>query len=484
VRSAQGVLLGAAVTGSDGGWTLRGLPAGPVTVTVTLSGFKPSAVDVTLPISSTPLMTTLGLGGFSTELAVTASREERDLASVPSAVGVLSGPLVEQLRGVNLAEALQYVPGVVAGDVSGVDDLRISIRGAGIRAGFGSRGVLLMADGVPVTEPDGQTPHFDGQIDLANAERIEVVKGPSSAMYGGAALGGVVNVITKAPSRRPTATARAEFGNYQLAKTHGAVSGGLGPVVASATLGFTHTDGFRDHNSLRNWNGTARADWSDGVSRASFSLLGTDASLKLPGSLDRAGFDADPSQVRSLYVTNDWGRKNRLFRFGGRYERQIGGGQSLEFDSYGQTRDLFHPIFVVIDQNALRYVGHVRYRATGGRHRVSTGVDLDRQQVDDRWFVNAGGAPAFQIRDDDDLVTNLGVYAQDEVTLGHATTLVVGVRADRITYELTDVLNDGECKWKSSGVQVLNVDRCQATRMHNLASIPSRFAAFLTKICK
>ena len=86
--------------------------------------------------------------------------------------------------------------------------------------------------------------------------------------------------------------------------------------MLGGTIGYTHLDGFREHNSLRNWAGTMRADRSGAASRLTFSLLGTSAALELPGTLNRAQFESDPSQVRPVYVANDWGRDNTLFRFG------------------------------------------------------------------------------------------------------------------------------------------------------------------------
>jgi iron complex outermembrane receptor protein len=442
ITTGEGAVLATAVSGSDGRWSVRGLPAASLRVTVQLSGFRAvTETIVSIAGQNVEVLTTLVVSGYTDEVTVTASMAERTLASVPSSVGVVSGTLLEQARGVNLSEVLKFVPGVMAGDVSGVDDLRISIRGAGIRAGFGSRGVVLMADGFPVTEPDGQTPHFDGQIDLANAERVEVVKGPSSALYGGAALGGVVNVVSRAPSRRPGGTLRAEGGSYAFGKGHAAGSTGLGPFIVSGTAAITHIDGFRDHNRLRNVAGNGRADWSSDTARMTVSLLATDASLDLPGTLNRAQFDQDPSQARPVFVANAWGRENRLFRVGARYERRLGNGQGVEVESHGQTRDLFHPIFVVIDQNASRYVGRGRYRLDRGVHRLVVGTDVDTQWVDDRWFVNSGGRPGFQIRDDDNLLTNLGVYAQDEIAIGARGNLTLGVRADRIRYRLDDRLS-------------------------------------------
>jgi len=436
-----------ATTDSDGRFTLPPVPAGAHVVRATLAGFqaleRQITVDGTTPVD---LSLSLAVMGFSDQVLVTAAREEREVARVPAAVGLVDEATIQDGRMINLAEALARVPGVQAGDVSGVDDVRLTIRGAGVRATFGSRGVILMVDGVPVTEPDGQTPHIDGQVDLASAERIEVVKGPSSAVYGGAALGGVVNVITRAPSRAPQGSFQIEGGSYEFGKVHGAASGAIGPVAAFGSAGVTHLDGFRDHNDLRNWTVGGRGVWDASTrDRLAFSAFATDAELALPGTLNREQFETDASQTRPEFITNDWGREDRIVRAGARYERSFGNGHLLEVDSYGQVRELFHPIFVVIDQDAARYMGHARYRSATTTHTITTGVDLDTQAVDDRWFVNSGGQPGFQIRDDDDRVTNLGLYFQDELGLHDRWTMTAGVRYDRITFDLHDrLLFDGD----------------------------------------
>jgi iron complex outermembrane recepter protein len=426
-------------TDRNGDFGFARVPAGEARVFVRIDGFRPAQQAVVVRGGGQLRVDiVLAVAGFTDAVVVTASRDERPMGAVSSSATVLSGATVEAARSVNLTELLQFVAGVTAGDVSGVDDRRISIRGAGIRAGFGSRGVILMADGYPITEPDGQTPHFDGQIDLTNAERIEVVKGPSSAMYGGAALGGVVNVVSRTPGRAPHASMRVEGGSFAFGKAHISASSGAGPFVVSGTLGYTHLDGFRAHNSLEDLAGTARLDWSGQRSRVTLSMLGTQAALNLPGTLSRAQMTQDPAQVRPIYVTNDWGRENTVVRFGGKYETQLGSAHLFEVDSYGQLRDLFHPIFVVIDQDARRYVGHARYRYARGAHVLAVGVDADAQQVDDRWHVNVGGQPGMQIRDDENLLTNVGVYAQEELALGTRAIVTAGVRMDTIRYDLGD----------------------------------------------
>ncbi|MGE4053565.1 MAG: TonB-dependent receptor, partial [Vicinamibacterales bacterium] len=84
-------------------------------------------------------------------------------------------------------------------------------------------------------------------------------------------------------------------------------------------------------------------------------------------------------------------------------------------------------------------------RLTRGRHEITFGGDYDMQWVDDRWFVNNGGRPGFQIRNDEDTVTNGGFYAQDEMVFGDRATVTLGIRADRIRYKLVDMsLGDGD----------------------------------------
>src|SRR5882672_10819667 len=128
-------------------------------------------------------------------VVVTATRTERLLLDVPASVDVIDRESIRdaQLR-VNLSESLAQVPGVVVLNRQNyAQDLQISIRGFGSRSTFGVRGVRLYVDGVPASFPDGQgqVSHFP----LNAAERIEVLRGPFSALYGNSS-GGVIALTT------------------------------------------------------------------------------------------------------------------------------------------------------------------------------------------------------------------------------------------------------------------------------------------------
>src|SRR6478752_8258321 len=130
---------------------------------------------------------------------VTATREgPRAPMELPYAITLTRPDSLAAMRRQGVDELLFAVPGVaLANRQNPTQDPRVSIRGFGARSAFGVRGVRVLQDGVPVTLPDGQTPV--DVIDVEGADRVEVVRGAASSLYGNAA-GGVIDVRSAAPS--------------------------------------------------------------------------------------------------------------------------------------------------------------------------------------------------------------------------------------------------------------------------------------------
>ena len=140
-------------------------------------------------------------------------------------------------------------------------DLQISSRGFGARAGFGVRGVRLYTDGIPASGADGQgqVSHFD----LADAERIEVLRGPFSALYGNSS-GGVIALFT-APVSGPEAEAEVDVGSDGLRQVRGTVGTRLDSGLGlRAGLSLMDLDGFRPHSAASRTQGHLRGDWAAG----------------------------------------------------------------------------------------------------------------------------------------------------------------------------------------------------------------------------
>ncbi len=141
------------------------------------------------------------------EVVVSATRVEEDSFELPVSIDRVDGSVIrEDKPQVNLSESLNRVPGVVVQNRQNyAQDLQISSRGFGSRSTFGVRGLRLIADGIPATMPDGQ-----GQaatFSLGSADRIEVMRGPFSSLYGNAA-GGVIQIFTADGPPEPTLSGR------------------------------------------------------------------------------------------------------------------------------------------------------------------------------------------------------------------------------------------------------------------------------------
>lgn len=183
-------------------------------------------------------------------VVVTASRTERLSFDLPASIDVVDASRIGAAQPrVNASEALAAVPGLVAQNRQNyAQDLQISSRGFGARSAFGVRGVRLIADGVPATMPDGQ-----GQaatFDLDMAERIEVLRGPFSALYGNHS-GGVIQLFTRDPKGAPEVETNVSAGSYGSHKTDLNASGSAGGVGYLLDASRFDTDGYRSHSAAR-----------------------------------------------------------------------------------------------------------------------------------------------------------------------------------------------------------------------------------------
>jgi iron complex outermembrane receptor protein len=231
-------------------------------------------------------------------VVVTATRTEAAPFDVPASIDRIGGETIRDAHlQVNISESLGGVPGLLARDRQNyAQDVQISVRGFGARSTFGIRGVRLYVDGIPATLPDGQ-----GQItnvELGTADRIEILRGPFSALYGNSS-GGVIQVFTEEGHGPPVfgiAAAGGSWGTGRIGLRASGANGGFGWVVGASA--FT-TDGYREHSAAERWIGNAKLTLqATGDDRLTLILN----SLALPRAQDplgltRAQFETDPRGV-------------------------------------------------------------------------------------------------------------------------------------------------------------------------------------------
>ena len=193
---------------------------------------------------------------------------------------------------VNLSEALSRVPGLVVSNRNNyAQDLQINSRGFGARSSFGVRGLRLVADGIPASGPDGQ-----GQVsnfDLAGAERIEVLRGPFSALYGNSS-GGVISLVSASPKSRELSLG-LDRGSDGLQQWRVGIAAPLaGGFSLRAQLSKFETDGLRPQSSAERTLGNVRLGWDGAHDRVVVILNSINQPALDPLGLTRDQFDGRP----------------------------------------------------------------------------------------------------------------------------------------------------------------------------------------------
>ncbi|WP_280565402.1 TonB-dependent receptor plug domain-containing protein, partial [Chromohalobacter sp. 48-RD10] len=205
-------------------------------------------------------------------MEVTAPRLDRELYTTPAAVSVIEHDKIAQgQQRVRLDESLGTVPGVFLQNRDNfAQGERLAIRGFGARAPFGVRGVTVMADGIPYTLPDGQA-QLDA-IDLDSAERIEVIRGPSSVLYGNAA-GGVLSVTTADGRDDQKTRLGAEIGSDGYQKYRFSDGGVNGPWSHHVSVSALNFDGYRDQSQVEKYHLNAKVRRELGNDRALTAIV-------------------------------------------------------------------------------------------------------------------------------------------------------------------------------------------------------------------
>lgn len=265
---------------------------------------------VGLSVLAMPAAGLLSLSAWSqevTEVVVTARRREENLQDIPVAVSSFSADEIEKQGISTTADVVKLVPGVQFDQGFSAADTRISIRGINSERGRTSAAVLV--DGIDVS---GENVTAGGGSSLLNTrlmdlERVEVVKGPQSALYGRNAFAGAISYITRQPSMTGMeAKLSADIADYSTYDVRAAVSG---PVIADklaigVNLGWYESDGWYDnHNTaVPAANGELNGGDSHGA-RLVAVFLPTDK-LKVTGSVSYSETDSDPRAVAKVGNAN------------------------------------------------------------------------------------------------------------------------------------------------------------------------------------
>ncbi len=379
---------------------------------------------------------------------VSAPRLAREINATPAVVSTIDQDTIAQgQQRVRLDESLNRVPGVFLQNRDNfAQGQRISIRGFGARAPFGVRGITVMVDGIPYTLPDGQA-QLDA-IDLDSAERIEVIRGPSSVLYGNAA-GGVIDITTADGRDNPGTRLRMGAGSdgYQkMALQNGGVQGDWSHHISLTAL---NVDGYREQSSTEKYllNAKLRRELgSDRALTAIINLLDNPRSED-PGALNAREVAEGRDQAAPNSLALDAGQTVDQQLIGLQYEDLSAGEGELYLKGFIAQRD-FEQQLPFVGSSRLGYQRDYMGASAEYHHEVTlgnlplnyiVGVDAVRQK-DDRFRndVNPQGAVGEPLADETQTATSIGVFAQGDLALSELLTLSLGTRFDRVDLDVDD----------------------------------------------
>lgn len=370
------------------------------------------------------------------QVVVTATRIETPAREVASSVTVIAGADLDRTKAMTVLEALRDVAGLAAIANGGPGSAAsIFLRGAN------SEHVLVMLDGVELNDPMNPSRSFDfAHLGLDNVERVEVLRGPQSTLYGSDALGGVINILTRRGQGRPRLSLTAQSGSYGTLSNGLDFGGSTGAFHYSLGLSQVATRGFSASSAA--YAGNAEKDGYRNLSLAGRVGLALESGLEADlmvravsaqTDLDNFGGPGgdDPNSTQRYGALVLRGQARALFA-GGRWEQKLGLSYVRSERDHDNPVDGLHPFDAEkgtykSDRAVIDWQHNVFLAPS---HTLTFGVDISREQGESQYTSWSAYGPydsPFPRRTAD----QAGIYVQDQLKIADRFFATVGARLDR-----------------------------------------------------
>ena len=380
------------------------------------------------------------------EIIITGTRTLKKIIDIPFSVERIGKSDIDIVSGISINDMFQTIPGIFTQSRYGNHDVRISIRGFGSRSNTGIRGVRILQDDIPESEPDGQT--RIECIDFNSLGAIEIVKGNASSLYTNAP-GGVVNFKSDLYFKNTFVASHNEFGSYGLRQNGIKVGVVNDELRFLLTYSYRNYEGYREHSQEYQHitNSVIETYMSRGTKLAVLfnSAIGI---IKLPGSLSKTQYNTDPNMANPSDLSRDSKRISRKGRLGIRFNTLFGkyNENEIEVTGYGAIKDF--------DRTAKTYRIFARYGIGGGfryinrmeiaklQNEFSVGSDLYYQTGPISEYQNINGTKGDQLlTQTDESISNAGVYFQDQLYfIPNKFSVMLTGRYDNVVFDQKDLL--------------------------------------------
>lgn len=385
------------------------------------------------------------------DITVSALRQPEQNLEVPLAVTIIDLRDIQLKRGYGIDDILQHVPGVFVQNRSGNQDLRISIRGfgargAGERSNAGTtRGIRVLVDGIPETEPDGRTAlDFINPLSIQSAE---ILRSNSSALFGNAS-GGVISFSTVPKETDTKLTLQSQIGSFGLQQYTVQARGMTNLGLLYATIGKSSFDGWRAQSQSDALQISAGfVNQTSARTKIGVHILAGNVNFQIPGPLNLEQYlndpsmSADTSTFNPTFIQRNERRNNTSGRIGLTIDHALTETLSLSAMTYLQSKFLQRS-----ERNTFR--DFTRYH-TGGNVILKSinqftpsihslfmaGIDYQYQDGAILFYNLINGNRGNILRTNKrEGAQNLGFFLQEEMMFDDEISLILGGRYDKISY--------------------------------------------------
>lgn len=393
------------------------------------------------------------------EISVTATRDARATKDVPQSIAVIGKQQIADSKMMNLKDGVVGVPGVLLDTKNGGYDAKLVIRGSGLNAAYGIREVMILRDGVPLTDPDSMS-RLDF-IDTQDIERIEITKGPGN-LYSPGSAGGAIQIISKSVFDETANVARLGVGSFHNQNEHLRLAKRFGDQALALTYSHRAQD-----NDWRNWNkfSTTQAGVKHGAALGNSATLEselsyTETNFQLPGSMSTAQFATfkqNGSQTATQDVWKNNGRYSKIWFFNSKYEQEIG-SWTLKPRVYFNAWSHYHPVTGTINDShawtktlGTDLEAQNRHSLAGMAGVLVAGVTIKQTKNDDarqyqyKDITTAAGRITATLSDREGSLANVqrytdtlnGVFFQESLKPTADTLVDIGFRYDKAKFDIS-----------------------------------------------
>ncbi len=398
-------------------------------------------------------------------IVVKVGRHSSGISSMPFSVNVVDTNSLILINNVmSVKEIFNTTPGIlVSNRYNPSQDDKIIMRGIGSRASFGTRGIKILLDDIPLTFPDGQSQL--NNLDPGSIRSIEILRGPSSALYGNAS-GGVISVSSNVLNTgKLKIQSTLNGGSFGFIKYGLGVSGKLLKGGAGFNLYTAKSDGFRNHSEAQysGINFITSQQLNSVLNVTALANYYNAPYLLNPGSLNKFDSDNEPDKARSIILSSGSGKKAEQFQTGISLLFSFSNVFEIRTTFYGISRSLLNSItsrIIELDRfsygfrSTLFYVPYILDESIN----ITAGIDYEAQDDSRTEYVNEGIKEYESVNAEDifdnltygnkllsqnETVKNIGFFSQVEYLPFSGLKLSAGIRYDNFIFEAIDrFLND------------------------------------------